>query len=74
MGSLLDTVELTNLVEGVDRGGQTTMEAEDLVLNYSGERQVVKQLSELLPDVSVTVLSEALIVESVTKRIKIERD
>jgi hypothetical protein len=50
------------------------MEAEDLVLNYSGERQVVKQLSELLPDVSVTVLSEALIVESVTKRIKIERD
>ena len=50
------------------------MEAEYLVLNYSGERQVVKQLSELFPDVSVTVLSEALIVESVTKRIKIERD
>ena len=41
------------------------METEDLVLNNSGEGQVVKQLSELLPDVGVTVLAEAFIVESV---------
>lgn len=65
MRGLLDTIELADLVEGIDTGGQTTMKAEHLVLNHSSEGEVIEQLSELLPDVSVTILSEALIVETI---------
>ena len=35
VGSFLDAVKLADLVKSVDTGGQTTMEAEDLVLNHS---------------------------------------
>jgi len=65
VGSLLDAVQLTDLVEGVDTGGESTVEAEDLVLDDGGEGQVVEQLSELFPHVGVAVLSQALIVEAV---------
>ena len=47
------------------------MKAEDLVLDDSSQRQVVKELCELLPDIGVAVLAQALIVEAipVNKRI-----
>lgn len=41
------------------------MKTEDLVLNDGGQRQVVKQLGELLPDVGVSVLAEALVIETI---------
>lgn len=41
------------------------MEAENIVLNDSGERQVVEEGGEVLPHIGVTVLSEALIIETV---------
>ena len=41
------------------------MEAEDLVLDHSGEGQVVKELCELLPHVGVSILTEALVIEPV---------
>ena len=65
VGSLLDAVQLTDLVEGVDTWGETTVEAEDLVLDDSGKGQVVEQFSELFPNVGVAVLSQALVVEAV---------
>ena len=41
------------------------MEAEDLVLDHSGEGQVIEELSKLLPDVGITILAEALVVEPI---------
>ena len=41
------------------------METEDSIVNDSGQRKVVKKLSEVDPDVRVTVLAKALIVEAV---------
>ena len=41
------------------------MEAENLVFDDSSQGQVIEQLSELLPDVGVTVLPQALVVETV---------
>ena len=41
------------------------MQAEDLTLDDSGQRQVVEKLSELFPDVGVAVLAQALVVEAV---------
>ena len=66
---LLDTVELADLIERVDAGRQATVQAEDLVLDDSGQRQEVEQLSELLPYVSVAVLAQALVVKAVPKSI-----
>ena len=68
MGSLLDAIELADLIKSVDGGGETTVEAEDLVLNDGCQGQVVEQFSELLPNVSISVLSEALIVETIPER------
>lgn len=42
MRHLLDSVKLSDLVEGVDGWRETTMETEDLALNNSGEGQVIE--------------------------------
>ena len=39
---LLDSVKLSDLVEGVNGWRETTMETEDLALNNSGEGQVIE--------------------------------
>lgn len=41
------------------------MEAENLVLNDSGEGEVVEQLGELLPHIGVSILAKTLVVESI---------
>ena len=69
MGCFLDSVELSDLVKGVDTWGETTMETEDLVLDDSSEWEVIEEFGELLPDVGVTVLSQAFIIESVPTQI-----
>lgn len=66
MRSLLNSVKLTNLVQSVDTGRETTVKAEHLVFDNSSQWQVIEELSELLPNVSVTVLPQALVIESVT--------
>ena len=43
------------------------MEAEDLVFDNCSQRQVVEQLGEDLPHVSISVFAEALVVEAVPK-------
>ena len=42
------------------------MKTEDLMLNDGGEGKVIEELGELLPDVSVTILSQAFIVETIS--------
>lgn len=41
------------------------MKTENVVLNNSGEGEVVKETGEVLPDMSITILAKALIVESI---------
>ena len=70
MRSLLDSIKLSDLVECVDTWGQTSVKAEDLVLNHSSQGQVVEKFGELLPNLGVTILSEAFIVESIPTRVR----
>lgn len=65
MGNLLHAIELSDLVEGIDRRGETTMETEDLVFNNSGKWQVIEKFSEDLPDVGIAVFAKTFIVEAV---------
>lgn len=62
---LLDAVKSSDVVQGVDGWGQSTVETEDLVVDESGEWEIVEEVGEVLPNVRVSVLAEALVVESV---------
>ena len=70
MWCLLHAIELSDLIKGVDTWGETTMEAEDLVLNNSCEWKVIEEFGELFPYVGVTVLSQAFIIESIPTQIE----
>jgi len=61
----LHAVKLTDLIQSINGWGETTVKAEDLAFDDGGEGQVVKEFSECFPDVSITVLSQALIIETI---------
>ena len=65
---LLNTIKRSDVVEGIDTGRQTTMKAEDLVLNQGGKRKVVKEVGEELPDIGIAVLAQALVIEAIDLR------
>jgi len=65
MRYFLNSVELFDLVESIDTGGETAMEAEDGVVNDSSQGQIVEQLSKVHPYIGVSVLPQALVVETV---------
>ncbi len=68
MRNFLHSIELANLVKGVDARTQATVQAKDLTFNHCCEWEVVKQLCEVFPDVGVPIFSEALVIEAVPKR------
>ena len=53
------------MIKGVDAWRETTVQAEDIVLDDGRERQVIEQRGELLPDFRISVLAEALVIEAV---------
>lgn len=65
VGNLLDSVERSDVVERVDARGKTAVQAEDLVVNQGGERKIVEKIGKVLPDVGITILAQALVVEAV---------
>lgn len=65
MGRLLNAVKLSDLVKSVDGGGQAAMQAEDLILDHRGQGQIVEEFSKLFPNVSVSVLAQTFVVESI---------
>lgn len=60
-----DSVELVDLIEGINWWRETTVEAEDVSFNNCGQRQVIKQACEVLPNIGISVFSKALIIESI---------
>lgn len=65
VGNLLETIQSTNAIEGVDEGRQSSVQAEDAILDQSGQGQKVEQIREHLPNVDSSILTQALVVESV---------
>jgi len=53
------------VVQSVDTGTETSVEAKYLPVDQGSQRKVIEQISEVLPDIGVSVFSEAFIVESV---------
>ena len=65
MRHLLYPIERANVVQGIDAWRETSVEAEDLVFNKSGEREEVEEIGEVFPDVCIAVFPEAFVVETV---------
>lgn len=67
MRNFLDSVELSDLIESVDGWRESSVETEDLTLDDGCQRKVIEEFGKLLPDVGVSVLSQALVIETISK-------
>ena len=65
MGNLLYPVQCTNVVQRIDAGGETAVEAEDLVFDEGGEGEEIEKISEVFPDIGIAIFAQAFIVETV---------
>ena len=65
MRDLLDSIQRPDIVKSVDGWTQTTVKAEDLILNEGGEREEIEEVGEIFPDIGVAVFSEAFVIKSV---------
>ena len=65
MRNLHDSIELLNLIESIDTWRKSSMKAENVSLDDSGQWQVIEKTCEVLPNIGITVLSEALIIETI---------
>ena len=61
----LETVEHSNIVQGLNRRRETSMQAEYLIVNEGSERQEVEKVGKVLPDIRVSVFSHAFIVKAI---------
>lgn len=68
MRNFLNAVQLADLVQSVNAWGKAAVKTENLALNDSSKRKVVKKLCEYFPHVGIPVLSEALIIKTITKK------
>jgi len=65
MWDLLDAVQRTDVIECVDTGRQTSVETEDLVIDESGQGEIIEEVGEKLPDIRIAIFTEALVVETI---------
>jgi len=63
--NFLYTIEGSDVIKGVDAGGETSVEAEDLVVDQGSEGKVVEEIGEVLPYVGIAVFSKALIIKPI---------
>mmetsp|Transcript_46806 Transcript_46806/g.100246 ORF Transcript_46806/g.100246 Transcript_46806/m.100246 type:complete len:256 (-) Transcript_46806:193-960(-) len=62
---LLDSVDLPNVIQGLDVGRESSVLAEDLVVHQGRERQVVEEVGEALPCARAAILAHTLVVEAI---------
>lgn len=65
MGNFLDSVERSNVIEGINAGRQSAVEAEDLIVDKGGKGEVVEEICKVFPDIGIAVLAQTLVVEAI---------
>ncbi len=58
-------IDISNLVKIVDFRRKSSMQAEDLVFDFSRNRQTLEELSKQLPDEVSSIFFETLIIEAI---------
>lgn len=57
MRNLLDAIESSNVVKGINAWRKTSVEAENLVVDQSGKGKVIEKIGKVFPDVGIAVFS-----------------
>jgi hypothetical protein len=65
---LLHTVQLADVVEGVNGRRETSVQTEDLILDAGSQRKIVEQVCVHLPDVAAAVFADAFVKETIPKK------
>ncbi len=65
MWHFLDTVKSSDVVKCVYAWRETSVEAEDLVVDKGSEGKVVEKICEILPYVRVAILSKTFVIKAV---------
>ena len=65
MWNFLYAVECSDVIESIDAWGETSVEAEDLVVDKGSKGEVVEKIGEVFPYIGIAILSEALVVEAI---------
>lgn len=65
MWHFLYTIKSSDVVQRVNAGGKTSVETEDLVVDEGGEGKVVEEIGKVLPNICISIFSEALVVKSI---------
>ena len=65
MGHLNPTIDCPDLIDCLDLGTESAVNAEDFAVNDCSDRQVVKHFSAVFPGVGVSVLPVDFIVKSI---------
>lgn len=63
--NLLYPIQITRVIERVNGGRKSAMQAEYAIRYHCRHGQIVKGIRKVLPDVGVSVLSKALIVKAI---------
>ena len=65
MRDFLDAIQCTNVVKSVDGRRKPAVQTEDLVVDESGQGEVVKEIGEGFPDVGIAIFAQAFIVKPI---------
>jgi hypothetical protein len=65
MRNLLLSIQVSNVIQSIDRWREASMDAENLIINDSCKSEIVKYVCTVSPYIHTPILSEALIIEAV---------
>lgn len=65
MRHLLQAVEGSDVIQGINRRAESSVEAEDLAVHQSSQGQEIEQVGEVLPYGRVAVLAKTFVIEAV---------
>lgn len=63
--NLLYPIQIASMIERVNRRRQTAVKAEYAIRYDCSHGQIIKGIRKMLPDVSITILSEAFVIETI---------
>jgi len=67
MRNLHSSVNKSDLIDGLDFRGKTTMDAEDFTFDNSTNAKVIENLCAVFPRVGISILPNSLIVETINR-------
>jgi hypothetical protein len=65
MWNFLYAIKCSNVIEGINTWGETSVEAEYLVVDEGSEGEEVEKVGEIFPHVCIAIFAKALVVKAI---------